>query len=74
MHWNYRVVNKNGCFGIHEVFFGDNKKIGATTEDPIEPFGETETELKDHYKLMGEAFNAPVINYDDIPQEGAEDI
>ena len=70
MTWNYRVirkVNKLGeYFGIHEVFYLEDGENDAVTQDSIAPYGETLGELKESYELMKEAFDAPVMDYDDF--------
>ncbi len=36
-HWNYRLVRyvDGSGFGLHEVYYGDDKLPRAMTEDPI---------------------------------------
>ena len=74
MTWNYRIIKKTlpggeGYYGIHEVFYEDKKPV-MVTEDGIAPYGESEQELLGHYELMGEAFRAPVLDYEkDFPDD-----
>lgn len=41
MTWNYRVIENEGMFHIHEVYYNDKGEITAISEDPIAPAGET---------------------------------
>ena len=74
MHWNYRIVRKEGWFGIHEAFYDDNNKLSLVTVEPEAVQAEDETELKEVYDMMAEAFRAPVVNYEDVPEEGAQEM
>jgi len=74
MTWNYRVVMKDGFFGIHSVHYDDNGKRTHVSVDPIFPFGDTEEELKLDFEYFKLAFDSPVLDYTkDIPEEGAEE-
>jgi len=46
MFWNYRVLEHDKMFYIHEVYYNDNGDITAISEDPMHPHGETPEELK----------------------------
>lgn len=71
MRWNYRIVEKDGQLGIHEVYYnGDEKKICACTREPVAACGDDVPDLKGAYKMMAEAFKAPVLKYEDIPEMG----
>ena len=69
MTWQYRVMRRKvpllskqkteDVYGIYEVY--TNPK--GWTEDRVEPHGETLEELKADYKMMGEAFKLPVLDY-----------
>jgi len=68
--WNHRVIKRtyeNGevQYGIYEVHY-DGKKIYSCTADAMEVLGETFDELEECYEQMGQAFDAPVLNYEDI--------
>lgn len=81
MTWNYRIVNKNGMLGIYEAFY-NGTKIGAVgavvvgsrphsiTENPIDITGSNPDELADMYKMMAEAFEQPILEYDEIGDKG----
>lgn len=77
-HWNYRVIRKtHDCesiinpgekwvtFGIHEVYYTDGKP-SMTTEDAMEPHGETLEELLEDMKHFQLALDKPVLNYEDF--------
>lgn len=72
-YWNYRVIKRTQTFknktyvsyAIHEVHYKDSKPV-MISSNSIEPYGEDLTELKKSFEYMNEAFNKPVINYEDI--------
>lgn len=80
MSWNYRVgykklkvdidlsndVYEEDCFGIVETYYNDQGEIYATTEQFVEPYGETLEELKWSFEKMKEAFDKPVLDLDTI--------
>lgn len=63
--WNYRVLRHinegEEYFSIHEVFYADGKAEMHTAE-AADPFGEDIEELKEDYRLMGLAFEKPVLD------------
>ena len=61
MTWNYRVVNKNGNFGIYEVYYDENGKANAWSQDPMDPYGESLEELKADLKRMMMALERPLF-------------
>lgn len=82
MSWNHRVVRKVQpdaiiileSFGIHEVYYDKKKRATSCTVDPIAPYGETIADLKECLEMMLKAVTQPVLDFDKIPEEGAEDI
>lgn len=73
-NWNYRIYKKDYTtvsgesaseYGIVEVYYTDDKVEGYTA-DFMAPWGESLGELKGSFELMSLAFNAPVMNYDDL--------
>ena len=82
--WNYRVVRKKHAwldpaskkervdytYSIHEAYYDRNGCIGAITQDPVEPFGETVEELRHSWMMMAEAFGQPILDYEQIPEPG----
>ena len=80
MTWNYRVackklevkidlsndVYEESCFGIVETYYNDKGDITFTSENFIEPYGETLEELKWCFEKMKKAFELPVLDLDNI--------
>ena len=80
MTWNYRVackklevkidlsndVYEESCFGIVETYYNDKGDITFTSENFIEPYGETLEELKVNFEDMQKAFELPVLDLDNI--------
>jgi len=65
-YWNYRVIRKdvdaeNVQFCIHEVYYDDEGKIEAHTENSVEPYGETQSELREDIKYFMSAFKYPIL-------------
>ena len=52
--------------GICEVYYNDEGDITFTSENFIEPYGETLEELKANFDDMKKAFELPVIDLDNI--------
>ena len=82
--WNYRVVRKKNTYidpankkervdytyAIHEAYYDENGRVGAITQEPVEPFGENVEELRHSWVMMAEAFGQPVLDYGNIPESG----
>ena len=80
MSWNYRVckrvssykvdlsndVYEEDQFGICEVYYNDEGEIAFTSENFIEPYGETLEDLKRSFDKMKKAFELPVVDLDNI--------
>ena len=66
--WNYRIIKKDDCFFIHEVYSDDHAAIAAFTEKPSHPMGETLQELTNDIKHFQEALSLPILNYDEIEE------
>jgi len=82
-HWNHRVVRKTYpsgevMLGIHEVFCDDAGLVWAVTDNPVSPHvdesiaEETVDDLKKVIGWMLRACDAPILDYDSIPEEGAQ--
>lgn len=67
MKWNHRVikhVNKiETYYQIHEVYYDDDGKVTAMTENAVAPFGETTDELEWELNRMLDALKKPVLDY-----------
>ena len=53
-------------FGICEVYYNDKGDITFTSENFIEPYGETLEDLKANFDMMQKAFELPVLDLDNI--------
>ncbi|MBI5181481.1 MAG: hypothetical protein HZA06_01050 [Nitrospirae bacterium] len=76
MIWNYRVIEHDRFFAIHEVYYNDKGDITAISEDPMHPQGEALEELKNDMEYFLQAFNRPVLKKDEVKfalMEGVED-
>lgn len=58
-------------YGIHEVTYDENGKMIMVTQEAIEPYGETVEDLMHIWAYMAEAFTKPIVDFDDIPEEGS---
>ena len=76
MTWNHRLVRRseNGetWYGIHEAFYDKNKRVRAITKDPIDVIGESVEEVRETLQRMLRALEAPILDYEAIPEPGAE--
>jgi hypothetical protein len=70
MSWNYRVVRRQDesgiWYGIHEVYYSDDGRPTACTEDAVKPGGDTLEELRNDIRYFKEALEKPVLDYDDF--------
>ncbi len=66
MIWNYRVIEHDRFFAIHEVYYNDKGEITAISEDPIAPAGETLDELKGALKYYQQAVKRPILKKEEI--------
>ena len=64
--WDYRVIEHEGAFIIHEVHYNDKGDIISISEDPMGPSGETLEELKADMEYFLQAFNRPVLRKEEI--------
>ncbi len=77
MSWRYRVVKhveivrtglgevRRPYFQIHE-FYDNHKPRGSITGEAVQPLGSTVKELRQTLEMMREAFDEPVLNYEDF--------
>lgn len=81
MSWNYRIAKRDykndagdiietGYFFV-EAYYDENGKVIAITENPQAAYGESLKELLENNVMFFEAFKAPVLDYDKIPEDGA---
>jgi hypothetical protein len=64
--WNYRVIEHEEMFYIHEVYYNDKGEITAISEDPMHPCGESLDELKSDMEYFLHALNRPVLKKEEI--------
>lgn len=80
MSWNYRIMKhdinaKEGLvefppyYEIHEVHYDEAGKPNGFTENSVSPIGDSTEELKASIHKMLEAFDKPVLDYDNFPNE-----
>ena len=75
--WNYRVIRKHYpdsdaiSYQVHEVYYADNGSIEHSTEDPVQPFGETAEELREEIRFFLQAFRRPVLEWKEAGGEWA---
>lgn len=58
--WNYRIVKKEGKYGIHPVFIDENKDIVNINDMPEV----CEDSLLKLQTKINEAWNYPILDYD----------
>jgi hypothetical protein len=81
MSWDYRVVRRtyrkedgevlDVSYFIVEAFYDENDKVFMITQEPEGPFGDNISELMNCWVMLAEAFNKPILDWDNIPEEGA---
>jgi hypothetical protein len=62
-HWNYRVMVKDGQFGVHEVFYTDDGVITGYTAQPVFPRAESAEELAKELGRYQRALGEPVLDF-----------
>ena len=63
--WNHRIILKDGWYSIREVYYEDDTPT-LVDEEPEGVLAESLEELKEVYEQMKEAFDAPVLKYENI--------
>ena len=66
MSWDYRVIENDGMFTVHEVHYNAKGDITSVSEDPMGPSGQTLEELKDDMKYFLDALGMPVLKKEEI--------
>lgn len=65
--WNYRVICKAAPFSgeptyqVHEVYYREDGSIDCCTQQPVEPLGVSEAQLRDDIHAFLAAFRLPVL-------------
>jgi hypothetical protein len=65
MSWNYRVIEQDGLFAVHEVFYNPDESVAGVTETPVFPRGETFDDLAADIARYAEALSLPVLRVGD---------
>ena len=66
-NWNYRVIRKVSAptgivtYQVHEVYYTEGGGIDCWTQQPVEPLGTTESELRNDVHAFLAAFRKPVL-------------
>jgi hypothetical protein len=67
MSWNYRVVmNAEGEYAIHEVFYNMEGEIKGATAQPVYPRGDSYDDLAAELERYSRALEAPILTMADI--------
>ena len=82
MNFNYRIIRRTQGEGkgkytnyqIHEVTYDENGKVFLVTEEAEFPCGADVKDLMSNWYEMLEAFSQPILDWDNIPEEGSENI
>jgi hypothetical protein len=64
--WNYRVIEHEEMFYIHEVYYNSKGEITSISEDPMYPCGENIDELRSDMEHFLQAFSRPVLKKEEI--------
>lgn len=64
MTWNYRLVRKEQRYGIYEAYYDELGRVHSLSTEPICPTGDTVQELEAQLRLLTEALQKEVIEFD----------
>jgi len=72
-HWNHRVLwipdeSGGGVYRVHEVYYDDDGRIEGWTAGPVEPLGESLSELREEIRYFLTALRSPVL--EEVEEEG----
>lgn len=62
-NWNYRVVQRDDEFAIHEVFYSDDGSVSGMTAEPVFPRAETLDGLRGEIERYRSALEKPALSY-----------
>lgn len=65
-NWDYRAIEHDGTFTIHEVHYNNKGDITSVSQEPMGPSGNTLDELKDDLEYFLQALDLPVLKKDKI--------
>ncbi len=66
-NWNYRVIRKSCLrtgtvtFQVHEVYYTEDGQIDCWTQQPVEPLGTSEAQLRNDVHAFLAAFRKPIL-------------
>lgn len=66
-NWNYRVIRKScqrtgaTTYQVHEVYYTEDGFIECWTQQPVEPLGTSEAQLRNDVHAFLAAFRQPVL-------------
>ena len=63
--WDYRVLEHDGFFAVHEVYYTDGQAHTCTV-DPVAVAGNDADDLRNELAHMAEAFTKPFLKYSDF--------
>jgi hypothetical protein len=69
MSWNYRVLKRDNLFAIYSVYYDDEGKIIACSENPEPAISEDFEYLKTQLNLMLEAIDKEVLEFEMIEEK-----
>jgi hypothetical protein len=82
MNWNYRLLamrrtrpadNLECWYAIHRVYYDkDNKAISGVSTVPATPEGENLEDVRKQLQLMLQAFERPILSFENFPEEHEE--
>ena len=64
--WNYRVVENEGSFAIHEAYYDDAGNVTNITVEAVAPLGDSLEELRADLEKFCQALAAPVLPYEAV--------
>ncbi|MCL1919215.1 MAG: hypothetical protein FWG14_13145 [Peptococcaceae bacterium] len=63
-YWEYRIIRKNGEFGIFEAYFRDDGGLEGFSENPVSPRGDTLNELiEDLVDRYSKSIDKPILEW-----------
>jgi hypothetical protein len=73
MSWNYRVINKGGIYGIHDVYYNSRGNIVSIGDNAVYPSGGSFEELRGDMGRLFSALGKPVLVYEEIEFDSMDD-
>ena len=64
MTWNYRVVSKDGQYGVHEVYYDEQGEPTSVSESSVVPVADSVAELRECLETLLAAFKEADLNFD----------